>query len=261
MVFSHDNNYNVYSAITVEKRECQRKQYKGVCKMMKRTKNKINSTRINFTLIELLVVIAIIAILAAMLLPALNKARNRGRDIVCKSNLKQIGTGTIMYSDDNKEWVVPGKDAAANKTWMELLGKYSLKYSWATRTGPFTCPQEAGADFNYGHYGINSRLSGCKTLGADRKGWRKLSSIAKPTIAIFAADNIRKTAWDVDFMTGDRVAWRHGAGAGRSSVIGDANILYAGGNVDSLRYSSYNGNTLRLMDGFNYGDVKAWVQP
>lgn len=260
MVFSYDNNYTNYSTLAFEKLKCQ-KNLKEVCKMMKRTRNKINSVRTNFTLIELLVVIAIIAILASMLLPALNKARNRGKDIACKSNLKQIGTGSIMYSDDNKEWVVPGKDGAANKTWMELLSKYSLKYSWGTRIGPFICPQEAGVDFNYAHYGINSRLSGCKTLGVDRKAWRKLSSITKPTITIFAADSIRKTAWDVDYMTGDRVAWRHGAGAGKSSVIGDANILYAAGHVDSLRYSTFNGNTLRLMDGFNYGDAKAWVQP
>ena len=62
-----------------------------------------------FTLIELLVVIAIIAILAAMLLPALQSARERGRRGSCISNLKQIGTALMQYAQDNREKNPVGK--------------------------------------------------------------------------------------------------------------------------------------------------------
>ncbi len=57
--------------------------------------------RAGFTLIELLVVIAVIALLMAILLPALQRAKDQARDVICRSNLRGVGTGILMYLEDN----------------------------------------------------------------------------------------------------------------------------------------------------------------
>jgi prepilin-type N-terminal cleavage/methylation domain-containing protein/prepilin-type processing-associated H-X9-DG protein len=79
-----------------------------------------------FTLIELLVVIAIIGILAAMLLPALNQARERARSAICIGNLRQIGTAIMMYADDHEEYYPPSFIGSVGD-WSLFIAPYLAK--------------------------------------------------------------------------------------------------------------------------------------
>jgi prepilin-type N-terminal cleavage/methylation domain-containing protein/prepilin-type processing-associated H-X9-DG protein len=166
-----------------------------------------------FTLIELLVVIAIISMLASILFPVFGKAREKARQGVCMSNLKQLGHAVMLYLQDYDE-IFPSHSASGYGSWHTTLNNNYIK-----NANVFSCPSDA--DFKWDtsmSYGYNYNYLSQGT------NWISLTQIAKPSETILIADA------GVDYViapdgfggTNHKISDRHSGGS---------NVLFVDGHV------------------------------
>ena len=185
-----------------------------------------------FTLIELLVVIAIIAILAAMLLPALQQARDRAKSTQCQNHLNHLGKSMQFYADDNDGHGQYCPNTNWGSAWMiyNPTGRGLITYvgNWKTYNCPTPHMVLSESSYVLYKYGYNHYLS--------RKANNKLTRHRKPSKTLLFSDNGPKTAdsgypWYVESpysATKPYNAWKWSL-----RHAGKANIVFIDGHVQA----------------------------
>jgi prepilin-type processing-associated H-X9-DG protein/prepilin-type N-terminal cleavage/methylation domain-containing protein len=173
---------------------------------------------LGFTLIELLVVIGTIGILAGLFLPALSNAKERGRQIKCMSNLKQVGLATILYADDHG-YYPPGRFADVTQ-WDLCVGTYAGgkndPFTSEARTALFMCPSAKVRNERVQlNYSANPNVF--KEI-KENVGHVSPNELRRPSETILVGDAIQYTSegnahailWGVEGSSGASIYWNDG---------------------------------------------------
>jgi hypothetical protein len=200
-----------------------------------------------FTLIEVLVVIAIIGILAALLLPALSRAKQRARTIQCLNNLRQIGLATWMYSHDFNDRLPASSHMTGSISWVASLPPYMSYSVKATSLGAATnillCPVEGSGSGRIYSYAANDFLMNYVTLPNNPVPIAKRTQVPSSSETIWMAESSENLLSEDHFhFAGDPASGEgYTPNAFYSQVVvqrhsGSANYLFLDGHVQTLKW-------------------------